>query len=300
VVLLTGTPAPNGLIDLWPQLWLLDRGQRLGKTISFYRDNYFRKNYSGFGYAPQQDTEERVHNKIKDICMSMKAADYLTLPERIDTFIEIDLPADVRKRYNDFEREKVLEMQSEEDITALNAAALANKLLQFAGGAVYDEDRRVHEMHDLKLDATEEFIEAANGKPVLILYSYQHELDRLMARLKKYKPVKLTTDQHIEDWNAGKLQVVLGHPASMGHGLNLQEGNTSMLWFSLNWSLELYQQANTRLWRQGRKYPVVIGHLICKDTFDENVKAALERKEHTQNDLINAIKAKVAQYEDRF
>jgi len=296
VVLLTGTPAPNGLIDLWPQIWLLDRGERLGKTITAYRRDYFSKKYSGFGYDLSAGADDRVHRQIKDICMNLTSSDYLELPERIDTFINVILPPAVKQKYDKFEREKVLEMLESEDISAMNAAALSNKLLQFAGGAVYDEDRNVHEIHACKLDACEEFIEAANGKPVFIAYSYKHELSRLLVRLKKYKPVKLETKQHIKDWNAGKIQVMLAHPASASHGLNLQEGHTCALWFSLNWSLELYQQFNKRLHRQGRKYPVVIGHLIAQGTEDETVKLALERKGNTQDILMAAVKAKITKY----
>jgi SNF2 family DNA or RNA helicase len=184
----------------------------------------------------------------------------------------------------------------EVEITAMNAAALSNKLLQFAGGAIYDEERNVHEVHDLKLDATEEFIEAANGKPVLIAYSYQHERDRLMQRLKHYKPVQLKTDQHIKDWNAGKIKVMLLHPASGGHGLNLQEGYSSALWYSLNWSLELYQQFNKRLHRQGRKYPVNIGHLIVRGTEDERVVLSLDGKRDTQDLLMESVKVKLKKH----
>lgn len=296
VVLLTGTPAPNGLIDLWPQIWLLDRGERLGKTITAYRRDYFSKKYSGFGYDLAAGADSRIHNRIKDICMSLKSADYLELPERIDTFINVILPPAIKRKYDEFEREKVLELVEADDISAMNAAGLSNKLLQFAGGAVYDEERKVHEIHDCKLDACEEFIEAANGKPVFIAYSYKHELSRLLERLKKYKPIKLETSQHIADWNAGKIQVMLAHPASASHGLNLQEGHTMALWFSLNWSLELYQQFNKRLHRQGRKYPVVIGHLIAQGTEDETVKIALERKADTQDILMDAVRAKLKKY----
>jgi len=298
VVILTGTPAPNGLIDLWSQIWLLDRGKRLGQTITFYRDNYFRKSYNGFSYDAMEDTESRVHTKLKDICISMKSEDYLELPERIDTYIPIILPPAIRKQYDDFEREKVLEMFGDgtTEITALNAATLSNKLLQFAGGAIYDEERNVHEIHDLKLEAAEQFVEEANGKPVLILYSYRHELSRLQERLKKYKPIKMESSQHEKDWNAGKIQVMLLHAASGGHGLNLQEGHTMMLWFSLNWSLELYMQANKRLHRQGRKYPVVIGHLIAQGTEDENVVKRLEGKQTTQEALMQSVKAKIEKY----
>lgn len=299
IVLLTGTPAPNGLIDLWAQMWLLDRGKRLGQSITFYRQNYFTKKYSGFGYDMRPDAEALIQDKLKDICISMKSEDYLELPERLDTFIKIDFPPALMKKYNEFERDNVLAMFSQGDeveITAMNAAALSNKLLQFAGGAIYDEERNVHEIHDLKLDATEEFIEAANGKPVLIAYSYQHERDRLMHRLKHYKPVQLKTDQHIKDWNAGKIQVMLLHPASGGHGLNLQEGYSSALWYSLNWSLELYQQFNKRLHRQGRKYPVNIGHLIVRGTEDERVVLSLDGKRNTQDLLMESVKAKLKKY----
>jgi len=302
VVILTGTPAPNGLIDLWAQIWLLDRGERLGKTISWFRDNYFRKSYNGFSYDALNDSDERIHNKLTDICISMKSEDYLELPERIDSFINIEFPPALMKKYNDFEREKVLEMfnDDETEITAMNAAALSNKLLQFAGGAIYDEDRGVHVIHDLKLEATEEFIEAANGKPVLIAYTYKHELERLLVKLAKYKPVRLKTDQHIKDWNAGKIQVMLMHPASGGHGLNLQEGYSSALWFSLNWSLELYMQFNKRLHRQGRKYPVNIGHLIARGTEDESVVLSLDGKRDTQEILMQAVKAKIEKYKNNF
>lgn len=297
VVILTGTPAPNGLLDLWAQLWLLDRGERLGQTITFYRSNFFTKAYNGFGYEAHKDAQDRVQAKIKDICISMKSEDYLELPERMDSFINVVLPAAIKKRYDDFERDKVLEMFTDDlEITAMNAAALSNKLLQFAGGAVYDEDKVVHEIHDLKLEAAEEFVEAANGKPVLIAYTYKHELTRLLQRLKKYNPVKMETDKHIKDWNAGKIQVMLMHPASGGHGLNLQEGFSSALWFSLNWSLELYQQFNKRLHRQGRKYPVNIGHLIAQGTEDESVRLALDGKRDTQELLMQATKARLDKY----
>lgn len=299
VVLLTGTPAPNGLMDLWAQIWLLDRGRRLGQSITFYRQNYFTKKYSGHGYDLRPEADSMIHEKLKDICISMKSEDYLELPERIDTFINIDFPPDLMKRYNDFEREKVLEMfsdTSDVEITAMNAASLSNKLLQFAGGAIYDEEKVVHEIHDLKLQAAEEFIEAANGKPVLIAYTYKHELDRLLERLKAYKPVKMETDQHIKDWNSGRIRVMLLHPASGGHGLNLQEGYTCALWYSLNWSLELYQQMNKRLHRQGRKYPVNIGHLIARGTDDEKVVLSLDGKRDTQDLLMESVKAKIAKY----
>ena len=231
----------------------------------------------------------------------MKSEDYLDLPERIDTFIEITLPQEIKKKYDLFERDRVLEMlEGDDEITAMNAAALSTKLLQFAGGAVYDEERNVHEVHTAKLEAADEFIEAANGKPVLIAYTYKHELSRLLVKLKKYNPVKMETDQHIKDWNAGKIQVMLMHPASGGHGLNLQEGFSSALWFSLNWSLELYQQFNKRLHRQGREYPVNIGHLIALGTEDESVRLSLDGKRDVQDLLMEAVKAKIKKYSKSF
>lgn len=301
VVLLTGTPAPNGLIDLWSQIFLLDRGERLGKTITFYRTNFFSKSYNGFSYDLQQDAEERIHTKIKDVCLSMKAADYLDLPKRIDNFIKIQFPPELKKKYLDFEREKVLELlTASEDITAMSAAALSNKLLQFANGAVYDADKVWHPVHDLKLDAAEEIIESANGKPVLIAYTYKSDVERLLERLKKYKPKKLDNDQDIKDWNAGKIKVLLMHPASGGHGLNLQTGGHIALWFGQTWSLELYMQFNARLDRQGQTESVIINHLIAEGTHDEEVIRSLENKETRQEGLMKAVKAKIEKYKNNF
>lgn len=300
VLILTGTPVPNGLLDLWPQMWLLDRGRRLGQTITFFRDNYFRKKYSGHGYDVNIDSEERIYNKIKDIVISMKAEDYLELPERFDTYLNIDLPSDVMKRYKDFEKEKVLEMFSEvtnvEDITAVSAGVLFGKLLQFAGGAIYDEEKNVHVMHTVKIEAAQEFVEAANGRPVMIAYTYQHECARLLEALKAYKPKKLNTEQDIRDWNCGKIDVMLIHPASGGHGLNLQEGYSSILWYTTNPSLELYQQLNTRIYRQGRKFPVNIAHLVCRGTVDERCLEIIQNKTTTQDALLQAVKAIYTEY----
>lgn len=301
VVLLTGTPAPNGLIDLWSQIFLLDRGERLGKTITFYRDNFFSKSYNGFSYDLQQDAEERIHTKIKDVCLSMKAADYLDLPKRIDNFIKIQFPPELKKKYLDFEREKVLELlTASEDITAMSAAGLSNKLLQFANGAVYDADKVWHAVHDLKLEAAEEVIESANGKPVLIAYTYKSDVERLLERLKKYKPKKLDSDQDIKDWNEGKIKVLLMHPASGGHGLNLQTGGHIALWFGQTWSLELYMQFNARLDRQGQTESVIINHLIAEGTHDEEVIKSLENKETRQEGLMKAVKAKIEKYKNNF
>ena len=301
VVILTGTPAPNGLIDLWSQIYLLDRGKRLGQTITFYRDNFFRKSYDGWSFLMQEGAEERIQNKIKDICLSMKAKDYLELPERVNNFIKVVFPPELKKKYLDFEREKVLELLSaQEEITAMNAAGLVNKLLQFANGAVYDADRVWHEVHGLKLDAAEEVIENANGKPVLIAYTYKPDLERLLVRLKKYKPRKLQTEQDIKDWNAGKIQVLLMHPASGGHGLNLQTGGNIALWFGQTYSLELYMQFNARLDRQGQTQGVIIHHLIAEGTQDEEVILSLDSKEDRQERLMASVKAKIEKYKNNF
>lgn len=304
ICLLTGTPAPNGLIDLWSQVWLLDRGERLGKTLTSYRDKYFsagkRNGHIVFNYDIKQGSDSLIHQAIGDICISMKAEDYLDMPPAIYNDIRIELSPALMKRYTDFERDKVLELYSgldeEGEVSALNAAALSNKLLQFAGGAVYDEDRNVHEIHTAKLEAAEEVIEAANGKPVLLAYTYKHELERLLVKLKKYNPVKLETDQHIKDWNAGKISILLMHPASGGHGLNLQQGSNLALWYSCNWSLELYQQFNKRLDRQGQQERVTINRLVSVDTEDERVIAALDSKADTQESLMQSIKAKIEKY----
>jgi SNF2 family DNA or RNA helicase len=304
ICILTGTPAPNGLIDLWSQIWLLDRGERLGKTLTGFRDKYFspgkRNGHIVFNYNAQEGSDTLIHDAIGDICISMKAEDYLDMPPAIYNDISLDLGASVMKRYTDFERDKVLELVSGIDesgeVSALNAAALSNKLLQFAGGAVYDENRVVHAIHSIKLDAAEEVIEAANGKPVLLAYTYKHELERLLVKLKKYNPVKLETDQHIKDWNAGKISILLMHPASGGHGLNLQEGSNIALWYSCNWSLELYQQFNKRLDRQGQQERVTINRLVAVGTEDERVIAALDSKANTQESLMQSIKAKIDKY----
>lgn len=299
VVILTGTPAPNGLMDLWSQVYLLDRGERLGKFITYYREDFFSKGHHQFSkYKVRTDGEERIYKKIGDICMSMKAKDYLDLPPRINNYIEVDFSPKLQKMYDEFEREQVLELleDNEGEITAMNAAALSNKLLQFANGAVYDAERKVHTFHDLKLDATEEIVEAAQGKPVLIFYTYKHDLTRIMDRLKKYKPKQLKKEQDIEDWNDGKIQVMIMHPASGGHGLNLQAGGNIIVWFGQTWSLELYQQANARLDRQGQTETTVINHLVAKDTIDGDVVKAIQAKANKQDGLMAAIKSRLKRY----
>jgi SNF2 family DNA or RNA helicase len=301
VVNLTGTPAPNGLIDLWAQTYLLDRGDRLGKTITEYRRNYFREGQKNghivYKYTIDKTNEQIIHERLKDICLSMKAADYLDMPKRVDNFIQVDLGDKVLAKYQEFERDQVLELlSSEEPITAQNAAALSNKLLQFANGAVYDAEGGFHEVHDAKLDALLSIIEEAAGKPVLVAYTYKHDLVRIMKALKAYKPVKLEKDADIDDWNAGKIQVMVMHPASGGHGLNLQQGGHIAVWFGQTWSLELYMQWNARLDRQGQEEQVFIHHLIAAGTIDSKVLAALTNKTRTQDGLMEAVKSLLAKY----
>jgi len=298
IVGLTGTPTPNGLIDLWPQLYLLDRGERLGKTLTGFKDTYFkpgrRNGYIVFDWKLKEGSEDAIHNKIKDICISMSAKDYLDLPERIDNIIKIKLPDDVKAKYKTLEEDLILEITKDDSpIVADGAAVLTNKLLQFANGAVYKENKEVQELHNEKLKALEEIIDVANGKPVLVFYNYKHDLSRMMEYLKSYKPKKLETHEDITEWNKGNIRVLLVHPMSAGHGLNLQAGGNIIVWFGLTWSLELYQQGNARLDRQGQKEKVVVNHLVAEGTVDEDVMAALQRKELNQDLLLKAVKARV-------
>lgn len=312
---LTGTPAPNGLIDLWPQIYLMDRGERLEKTISRYRERYFRPGQTNghvvYSYDLMSGSEYLIHKKIEDICISMKADDYLEMPFRTDNYIKLRMPEVLKKQYDDFEKNKVLDLFKPEqeyldnadkwvdkpvEINVVNAAALSNKLLQFANGAVYDENRKVFPIHDIKLEALKEIIEDANGQSVLVAWTFQFDRDRIMDYLKKYKPRELKTNKDIEDWNAGKIQVMLAHPASAGHGLNLQAGGSIIVWFGQTWSLELYQQFNARLYRQGQQNHVIIHHLILQGTHDEDVIVALKSKDKRQNALMDSIKAKINKY----
>ena len=299
IVGLTGTPAPNGLIDLWSQVYLLDQGERLGKTLTGYRDRYFdpgRRNQNiVFEWIPKPFVEEAIYEKISDICVSMKAEDWLQLPGRIDNVIEVELPEKAKSQYKQLEKDLTLPLV-DSDVTAANAAVLTNKLLQMANGAIYDEFSDAKEIHSAKLDALEEVVEAANGKPVLVVYTYQHDLDRIKRQLKKYNPRTLNSDQDVRDWNEGKIQVLLLHPASGGHGLNLQAGGNIVIWFGLTWSLEWYQQTNARLHRQGQTERVIIHHIVAKGTMDEEVLKALTGKAATQNGLMEAVKAKIEQY----
>lgn len=308
VVLLTGTPAPNSLIDLWPQVYLLDRGERLGKLITHFRQKYFTEGQKNgsivYNYRLQKGAEMEIHKKISDICISMKTEDYLELPGSVINDINIDFPAELQKKYDDFEKEKIFELlekgEEGEEITALNAAALSNKLLQFANGAIYDEDKNYHEIHPLKLEACKEIVENAQGKPILIAWTYRHDMYRLTGYLKAYKPRELKTERDIKDWNAGKIRVLMMHPASGGHGLNLQKGGNIIIWFGQTWSLELYKQLNARLARQGQSEVVVIHRLVARKTLDMRVVKAIEGKDKGQEGLLAAIKAKVREYKKLF
>lgn len=300
---LTGTPAPNGLIDLWPQIYLMDRGERLEKTITRYRDKYFKPGRTNghvvYSYSLLQDSEKAIHRQIEDICISMKADDYLRMPLRTDNFIKLRMTPELKKKYDDFEKNKVLELMDSE-VSVANAAALSNKLLQFANGAMYTEEQEVIPVHDIKLEALEEIIESSNGQPVLVAWTFRFDRDRIMGRLKKYKPRELKGNKDIEDWNAGKIQLLLAHPASAGHGLNLQAGGSTIVWFGQTWSLELYQQFNARLYRQGQQQHVIVNHLILEGSHDEDVIASLRSKDLRQNALMDSIKAKISRYANIF
>ena len=292
IVGLTGTPSSNGLMDLWSEFRLLDMGERLGKFITRYRECYFmpdkRNAQQVFSYKPREGAEEEIYRRISDITISMKCTDHLTMPELISTQYEVVLSDDERKQYERLKSELVMTL-SDEEITVPNAAALTNKLCQLANGAIYDDTKNIVEFHDRKLDALEDIIESANGNPLLVAYWFKHDLERIR---KRFDVREIKTSKDITDWNAGKIPVAMIHPASAGHGLNLQSGGSTLVWFGLTWSLELYQQTNARLWRQGQTSgTVVIQHIIAKGTIDERVLKALSKKELTQNALIDAVKA---------
>lgn len=294
IVGLTGTPAPNGLLDLWAQIFLLDQGQRLEKRITHYREKYFDRNYNGHGYMAKPGADDVIQRKIADLCVSMKAEDYLELPDCVPNVIPVALDSKAQKQYDQMEKELLLEVEGTE-ITATSAAALSNKLLQMCNGAMYDEDRHVFEIHDNKIEAFMELVEQLKGKPALVFYSFQHDLVRLKKSLEKTKLRirELKTPQDQLDWNAGKVDILLAHPASAAYGLNLQDGGNHVVWFGLNWSLELYQQANGRLHRQGQKQKVILHHLVVQGGADEDVMKALEGKAATQDKLLEALKARI-------
>jgi SNF2 family DNA or RNA helicase len=284
-------------MDLWAEFRLLDMGKRLGKFIGQYRMDYFvpdkRNGQVIFSYKPLPDAEERIYAKIADVTISMKSTDYLTMPELVNAEYSVKLSADERERYDELKRDLVLTLANGE-VTAANAAALSGKLCQMASGAVYGDDGETHHIHDRKLDALEDLIEASNGKPLLVAYWFKHDFERITKRLKKLhiQFSKMDTADSIKRWNNGELPVALIHPASAGHGLNLQSGGSTLIWFGLTWSLELYQQTNARLWRQGQTAEtVIIHHIIAKNTIDERVMKALHDKDKTQTALIDAVKA---------
>lgn len=294
VVELTGTPAPNSLMDLWSQIFLLDRGERLGRTIGEYRRKYFdegmKSGHIVYNWNLKKGADKVIHKKIADLCVSMKSEDYLTLPPVINNFVKIPLDNAVQKLYLQFTKELVAEIDGQ-DLVASTAAVLANKLLQFANGAVYDSDDNVAEIHSAKLDVLAEIRETVN-QSLLIFYWFKHDLARLQEKFPDAVTLKSADD--IKKWNVGKISMLLVHPASAGHGLNLQYGGNVIIWFSLTWSLELYQQANKRLHRIGQDKPVVIHHLIAQNTIDENVVRVLSDKNARQNDLLNALKQRLS------
>lgn len=298
---LTGTPAPNGLLDLWAQVYLLDQGERLGKKISHYREHYFEPDQRDrdhvFSYAPKLGAEDAIQQSIADICVSMKAEDYLQLPDCISVTVSVLLNSKAKKSYEKLEKEMLLEVD-EATIDAGSAAVLTNKLLQLCNGAVYDENRQVVEIHDCKIEAFLELVEALNGQPALVFYNFQHDRDRIKKALAKSGLVvrELKGPQDQDDWNDKKIDILLAHPASAAYGLNLQEGGNHVVWFGLNWSLELYQQANARLHRQGQKEKVIIHHLVVDGGRDEDVMAALNDKSATQEALMQSLKARIEKY----
>ena len=298
IVGLTGTPAPNGLIDLWPQVYLLDQGERLGKTVTGYRSRYFdpgkRNRTVIFSWDPKPGAEEAIYSKLEDLCVSMSAEDWLQMPERIDREVKVQIPEAARAKYDQLERDLLLPFAGG-DITADTMAILSNKLLQMANGAVYDENGATREIHQAKIEALDDILEAANGQPVLVFYNYQHDRDRLLKHIPAARV--LDTEDDIEKWNQGKIPVMLAHPASAGHGLNLQAGGNIIVWFGLTWSLELYQQANARLYRQGQDKSVIIHHLVAEETIDGDVMAALAGKDVSQKALLEAVKARIEKYQ---
>ena len=297
IVGLTGTPSSNGLMDLWAEFRLLDMGERLGRFIGQYRTSYFRPDKQNgqvvFSYKPLQGAEKQIYGKISDITISMKSTDHLQMPELVNSRYTVYLSERENSRYAELKEELVLQLPDGE-ITAANAASLSGKLSQMANGAVYTDAGETVAIHERKLDALEDIIEAANGKPVLVAYWFRHDLERITERLHKLKiPCsRLDTDGSIRKWNAGEIPVALIHPASAGHGLNLQSGGNTLVWFGLTWSLELYQQTVARLWRQGQQSEtVVVQHIITKGTIDERIMKALSEKDTTQAALIDAVKA---------
>lgn len=291
IVGLTGTPSSNGLMDLFAEFKVLDLGERLGYFIGQYRNTYFKPDKTNgaivYSYKPLPNAEDSIYEKISDITVSMKASEYLKMPELVVSNYKVEMSEDEKKQYDEMKKNLICEIKDGE-ITVSNAGSLSNKLSQFANGAVYDDEQNIVEIHSRKLDALEDIIESMNGKPLLVAYWYKHDLQRIK---KRFDVREIKTSKDIADWNKGKIPVALIHPASAGHGLNLQQGGSTLVWFGLTWSLELYQQTNGRLYRQGQKNTVVIQHIVTKGSIDEQILKALERKNKTQEDLIEAVKA---------
>lgn len=293
IVGLTGTPSSNGLMDLWAEFRLLDMGERLGRYITYYRQNFFipdkRNQQMIFSYKPKDGAEKKIYSLISDITISMKSKDFLKMPECVMNEVIVTLSDKEQKLYDSLKQDMVLSLE-ENEIDAINAAALSNKLLQMSNGAVYNDDKESLHIHDRKLDALEDLIEGANGKPVLVAYWFKHDLEKIKD---KFDVREIKSAKDISDWNEGKIPVALIHPASAGHGLNLQAGGSTLIWFGLTWSLELYQQTNARLYRQGQDSTVVIHHILTKGTIDEDVMKALKAKEKIQDALIDSVKARL-------
>lgn len=291
IVGLTGTPSSNGLMDLFAEFKILDMGKRLGYFIGQYRNTYFKPDKMNgpivYSYKPLPNAENAIYEKISDITVSMKANEYLKMPELLTSNYVVELSNSEKKQYDKMKKSLVLEI-TDGEITASNAASLSNKLCQLSNGAIYDDEQNIVEIHDRKLETLEDIIESMNGKPLLIAYWYRHDLERIKSR---FSVREIKTSEDISDWNDGKIPVALIHPASAGHGLNLQNGGSTLVWFVLTWSLELYQQTNARLYRQGQKNAVVIQHIITKGTIDEQILKALQKKNKTQADLIDAVRA---------
>lgn len=305
LVELTGTPSPNGLEDLWAQVFLLDGGERLGKRYTQFRERYFQPDKRGadgtvYSYEAKPGTERGILERISDICVSMKAEDYLELPDLVYHRISVELDVKSAGAYRELERNMVLELPEEGEITAASAAALSNKLLQLANGALYDGDRNVHQVHGCKIEAFLELVESLKGRPVLVFYNYQHDRERILAALagKGLRVRELRTPADEDDWNSRQIDILLAHPASSAYGLNLQRGGNHVVWFGLTWNYELYTQANKRLHRQGQEEKVIIHHLVCEGTRDEDVMEALERKEDVQNQVMESLKARIRRIRD--
>lgn len=295
---LTGTPSPNSLLDLWAQVYLIDRGERLETAFSRYRERYFRATHQVsdhvYNWELREGSEDLIYKQIEDIALSMKASDYLDMPERVDTKQVVTLSNKERKLYDELEKYYILEDETDGTVVAQSGASLSQKLLQLSNGAVYTDDEDVRHIHDRKLDKLEEIIEEAQGQPILLFYNFRHDKDRILERFDDV--ITLDDNNYKDKWNSGKAKILLAHPASAGHGLNLQQGGHIIVWFGLTWSLELYQQANARLYRQGQEHTTIIHHIMTDNTIDQRVYQALQNKELTQDELMKAIKARIDKY----